>query len=73
MGPVFREVDYLFFDEEGEKVGEGIEICHEEGVGNGCDGKVDPGCRNEKSGGVEENAIVNARGHGHDGDLGSAS
>jgi len=71
--PVFREVDYLFFGEEGEKVGEGIKTGHEEVVVNGCDGMVGLDCRNEKSGDVEENGTVNAHDHGHGGDLGSVS
>lgn len=73
LKPVFREAENLFFYEEGEKVGEGIRIGHEEVEVNGYDVMVDLDCRSEKSGNVEENGIVNARGHGHDEDLGSAS
>lgn len=70
---VFREVDCLFFDEEGEKVDEGIRIGHEVVVANVRGGMVGQDCRNERSGDVEENATANVHDRGHGGDLDSAS
>ncbi len=73
VGPVFREEGCLFFGEEGEKVDEGIRIDHEVVMVNGYDGMAGLDCRNEQNGDVEEeNGIVNAHDHDHDGDLGSA-